>query len=586
MSQNNLVIQIAGASGEGAISAGDILALASARCGLNVTTHKVYPAEVRGSGSTMFQLRMSSETVWTPGEEADILFALGKDSLKGNYDFVKDGGYIFYDDTEECREIAASINERISTVAVPLSNITKDIQALRSKNIVALGVLAGLISQINLASAVKTDIEHKFAHKGEEAFNTNMKAFEEGFKFAKESLANIKLNEVSLSPHPDGKLVMTGNEAIAFGALVAGCRFYAGYPITPATDIMEWIAAEMPKVGGSVIQAEDEIAAIVMTIGASFAGCKSLTATSGPGLSLMSEAIGLASMAEIPIVIVDVQRGGPSTGLPTKPEQSDLAQAVFGTHGDTPKIVIAPINVEDCFYQTINAFNLSEKYQVPVILLSDASVGQRRESINPINLNGIERLERDRFKENNNNEPYLRYDITETGVSSMSHPGVLGGMYVATGLEHTEHSAPSYTPKVHAAMTEKRFRKLSYAQRDFHKVKKYGSPDAKIGIISWGSSVVPVLEGIQKAEKDGYKVEVMYPKILYPMPDNWVNDFIANKDIVIFVERNYCGQIANLLIPQFAKEKPVKVVRMNKYDGENFTPTEIYNKVKEIYEGE
>jgi len=349
---------------------------------------------------------------------------------------------------------------------------------------------------------------------------------------------------------------------------------------------MEWMAAEMPKLGGTIIQAEDEIAALVMSIGASFAGNRAFTATSGPGLSLMSEAIGLAGMAEIPVVIVDVMRGGPSTGLPTKPEQSDLAQAVFGTHGDTPKIVIAPINVEDCFYQTINAFNLAEKYQLPVILLSDASIGQKRESVNPIDINKIERLDREWYEQIDTTVPYLRYGITPTGVSPMSYPGVIGGRYIATGLEHNELSAPSYTPKVHQAMTEKRFRKLAYAKYDFHKVRKYGSPDAKVGLITWGSSTMPVLEGAAMAQKEGYKVEVLYPKIMHPMPDNWINDFIADKDIVIFPERNFSGQMANLVIPKFAKEKPVTVVRMNRYDSENFTPSEIYRKIRETYEGE
>ena len=349
---------------------------------------------------------------------------------------------------------------------------------------------------------------------------------------------------------------------------------------------MEWIASEMPKLGGSVIQAEDEIAAIVMAIGASYAGTRSFTATSGPGLSLMSEAIGLAGMAEIPLVIVDVQRGGPSTGLPTKPEQGDLSQAVFGTHGDTPKIVLAATDVEDCFYQTINAFNLAEKYQLPVILLSDASIGQRKESVNPIDLNKIEILSREWYNRLDDSVPYLRYGITPTGVSPMSLPGEAGGTYVATGLEHNELSAPSYHSKVHAAMTEKRFKKLSYAKYDFHTYKKYGPDDAKIGFITWGSSTMPVLEGVQMAEKEGYKAQVMYPKILYPMPDNWVNEFIANKNVIIFPERNFVGQIANIVIPKFALEKAITIIRMNKYDSENFTPTEIYNKIKEIYEEE
>lgn len=586
MSQNNLVVQIAGASGEGAISAGDILALASARCGLNITTHKIYPAEIRGTGSTMYQIRMGSKEVWTPGEESDILFALSPDSLEQNQETVSASGYILYDDEDASKEIANGITSDVTKFAVPYTKMAKEIQSPRSKNTIALGIFAGLVSQVDFETQLKKDIAARYEKKGEEIVNLNLKAFDEGFKYAKEKLSNIDFSHVTLEPSKTGKMVMTGNDAIAFGALVAGCKFYAGYPITPATDIMEWMAAEMPRLGGSIIQAEDEIAALVMAIGASYAGYRSFTATSGPGLSLMSEAIGLAAMAEIPVVIADVMRGGPSTGLPTKPEQSDLSQAVYGTHGDTPKIVIAPVNVEDCFYQTINAFNLAEKYQLPVIILSDASIGQRRESVNPINIKKIERLEREIYKQIDPTTPYLRYGITPTGVSPMSYPGLEGGRYVATGLEHNELSAPSYTAKVHAAMTEKRFRKLAYAQYDFHKVKCYGSPDAKIGIITWGSSALPVLEGAELANKAGYKVEVMVPKVLHPMPEEWINEFIADKDIIIFPERNFSGQLANLVIPAFTKESPVTVIRLNKYDGENFLPVEIYEKIKEICEGE
>lgn len=586
MSQNNLVVQIAGASGEGAISSGDVLAQATARVGLNVTTHKVYPAEIRGGGSTMYQLRMSSEGVWTPGEESDMLFALSKNSIESYQEFVKSGGYIFYDDTEDCNEFVKSINNNVNKIPIPYSKITKAINTPKAKNIVALGVFTGIISQVDFESQLKKDLTNKFESKGEEVLNANLLAFDEGIKYARENLTQLDFSHVELNAAPNGKMVMTGNEAIAIASLVAGCRFYAGYPITPATDIMEWIAHEMPKLGGTIIQAEDEIAALVMCIGASFAGFRSFTATSGPGLSLMSEAIGLSAMAEIPIVIVDVMRGGPSTGLPTKPEQSDLSQAVYGTHGDTPKIVIAPTNVEDCFYQTINAFNLAEKYQLPVIVLSDASIGQRRESVNPININKIERLEREQYKQIDKSVPYLRYGITPTGISPVSRPGDAGGCYVATGLEHNELSAPSYQPSVHAAMTEKRFRKLAYAKYDFHKAKTFGPKDAKIGIITWGSSTMPVVEGAYLADKDGYPAEVMYPKILHPMPETWINEFLENKDVVIIPERNYSGQLANLIIPKITKERPLKVVWMNKYDGENFTPTEIYQKIVEVYEGD
>lgn len=586
MVQKSLVVQIAGNSGDGAISAGDIFSLASARCGLNVTTHKVYPAEIRGSGSTMFHVRISAKKIYTHGEEANILVALSNQAIELNWQNLKKDGMLIYEQDGTAEELLKEIPSTIKKIAVPFIELSKEVNNPKSKNIIALGVLAGLFPQIKYEEQLKLDIENKFKNKGEEVLNANIQALELGLQYSKDNLSSNTVKVPGLTPNPTGKLVMTGNEAIAFGSLVAGCRFYAGYPITPATDIMEWIAYEMPKLGGSVIQAEDEIAAVVQTIGASYAGARSMTATSGPGLSLMSEALGLAAMAEIPLVIINVQRGGPSTGIPTKPEQSDLNQAVFGTHGDCPKMVIAPIDVEDCFYQVINAFNLAEKYQLPIIVLSDAYLGQKRESVNAIDLSKIERMQRERYQQIDKNVPYLRYNITQTGVSSMSEPSVPGGMYVATGLEHNELSNPSYSPEVHKAMTEKRFRKLKYARNDFHKIKTYGDPNAKVGVITWGSSAPPTLEAADLANSAGCPVHVMYPKILYPLHEEWVNDFAANKETLLFVERNYVGQLSNHMLSILDTRRQFKAIRHTKYDCENFTPSEIFSKIQELYEEE
>lgn len=577
---NELVVRITGTAGEGVISSGDIFALTVARAGLYVTTYRSFPSEIRGEGQCAFQLRMGEDKILTPSDKTDILVAFNDEAIRQNIEHLKNGGILIYD--KDAIQESYDFNDFI-TYSIPLSTIAKEKSTPRCKNIVALGVVAGLIEQLELKEQLKKDIQVRYAKKPQEVIDSNLQALDAGFDYAKTGLErqdNLNRLEMKKSGR---KLIMSGNEAIALASVVAGCRFYSGYPITPATEIMEWLAVELPKVGGNVIQCEDEIAAVTAAIGASFGGEKAMTATSGPGLSLMSEAIGLASMGELPLVIVNVQRGGPSTGLPTKTEQSDLNMAIYGTHGDAPKIVLAPMNVEDCFYQTINAFNFAEKYQVPVILLSDASIGQKKECVDLINFDELNILSRAKHDREKDKGMYVRYKDTLTGISPMSAPGDEGGAYVTTGLEHTEVCTPTTLASVHKSMTEKRFRKLETAMHEFTSAKKYGPEDAKIGIISWGSTTGAVLEAIDIAKNEGYKIQALYPRTLYPIPENWLSDFLENKEILIVIERNYTAQLANTLVYRCnSLNKNLKIHEMLKYDGEPFTSREIIDKLSKI----
>jgi len=582
---SELVVRIVGTAGDGVISAGDIFTLASARNGLYVTTYKSFPSEIRGEGKCLFQFRISSKEVLTPSEKVDVLIAFNEETLLDNIKDLKNDGILIFDSSNSYNQFSEYHN--IYKYFIPITYMAKSMASVRTKNMVALGILAGFMPELNLLQKLEDDIKRKYASKGEDVIKSNLTAFHGGYEYADNQLIRIDSLD-SLQMETSGrKLIMSGNEAIAFGALVAGCRFYSGYPITPATDIMEWLAREMPKLGGNVIQCEDEIAAIMSAIGASYSGIKAMTATSGPGLSLMSEAIGLASMAEVPLVIVDVQRGGPSTGMPTKTEQSDLNMAIYGTHGDTPKIVISPMNVADCFYQTLNAFNFAEKYQVPVILLSDAVLGQKRECVNLIDLDNIEVINRLKYNKQGENTPYSRYTITLDGVSPISSPGDQGGAYIATGLEHNEYAAPSYSPEVHAAMTKKRFKKLETAVKEFRPAKKYGPDEAKIGILSWGSTSGAVLEAIDMAKENGFIIQALYPRTVYPFPDEWINDFIKGKEILLIVECNYSAQFANTLVYRCTcMSKDLKIYNFMKYDGEPFTSNEIFKKIEEIIQGQ
>lgn len=582
---SEIVIRIVGTPGDGVISSGDIFTLASARSGRYVSTYRSFPTEIRGSDQSLFQLRISSKKILTPSDQVDILIAFNEKTLKENISSLKKGGILIFDSSENQSKFEEYDN--IIKYFIPISQFATENASPKAKNMIAIGILAGLMPNLDIKEQLADDIKRKYETKGEDVIKKNVIALNFAYNYARESLSQDNKLEGLKIDKSGKKIVMSGCQAMAFGALVAGCRFYSGYPITPATEIMEFLAKEMPRLGGNVLQVEDEISAITNALGASYAGVKSMTATSGPGFSLMAEAIGLASMAEIPVVIVNVQRGGPSTGLPTKTEQSDLNAAIYGTHGDSPKIVIAPINVEDCFYQTIKAFNYAEKYQVPVILLSDVSLGERIECIDEIDFDNIEIINRLKPSKLDENTPFSRYSLTYSGISPMTTPGEIGGAYIATGLEHTEFSAPSSSAEIHAKMTEKRFKKLDTAIKDFRAAEKYGPDDAKIGIISWGSTSGAVLEAIDMAKEQGLNIQALYPRTVYPFPDEWINNFLRNKEILLIVERNYSAQFANTIIYRCTcLNKELKVYNFMKYNGEPFSTQEIYNKIDEIVKGQ
>jgi len=365
------------------------------------------------------------------------------------------------------------------------------------------------------------------------------------------------------------------NNAIGLGALIAGLDFFAAYPITPATEVAIYVAKHLPKRGGTLIQAEDEIAAMAQVVGASYAGKKAMTSTSGPGLSLMSEMLGMAFMSELPCVIVDVQRGGPSTGLPTKHEQSDLFLAVHGAHGDSGRIVLSVESIQDCISLTVVAFNLAEKYQCPVLLLSDGSLAFSTQNVPYPNPDDYPLIERKRW---NGEGEYKRYALTEDGISPMADPGTPGGMHIATGLEHNETGLPSYASANHEAMQDKRFRKLKGVVNDVDPVEMDGNGTADIGVIAWGSTIGVVREALQRLRTEGYKVKGFYPKLLHPLPTQQFEDFGASCKRLLLPEVNFQGQLAHFV----RAETSLRPESYTICGGMPFTPEMIVNKVREI----
>lgn len=355
---SDIILRIAGESGEGIITAGEILTLAAAKLGMSLCNFRTYPAEVTG-GQSLYQVRLGIENTLSPWDSMDVLIAFDETSLDAHINSVHDKGLAVYD--PDLLTSPPKMRPSLSLYGLPMTSISKEkVGVARTKNMVALGAAAYILS---IPIGIISDLVQK-RFKGVEK---NIDALKLGFEHSeKNSPMTYELPKPKVSPT---KIFQSGNIAIALGAIAAGCRFFSGYPITPSTTIMEFLAREFPKFGGTLFQTEDELAALSAAIGASFGGVKSMTATSGPGFSLMAETLGLASMSEIPVVIVDVQRAGPSTGMPTKTEQGDLNAALYQGHGDAPRIVLAPANVEDCFYLTIKAFNLAERLQMPAILL-------------------------------------------------------------------------------------------------------------------------------------------------------------------------------------------------------------------------
>src|SRR5664280_3433374 len=362
----------------------------------------------------------------------------------------------------------------------------------------------------------------------------------------------------------------------------AGCKFFGGYPITPASEIMQYLGREIWKHGGSLLQAEDEIAGVAAAVGASFAGVKAMTATSGPGLSLKTEVLGLASVAELPLVCVDVQRGGPSTGMPTKPEQADLFAAVFSAHGDTVRPVLAPVSVADTFGITVEAFNIAEQYQTPVLVLSDQEIAQRKEIVDPVDPSRYKLV--DRLQPTGPElEKYVRFRFTESGISPLSHPGMKGGNYLAAGIEHNELGAPTANGELHARMNDKRLKKMDPLKRRRDLFLIEGDPDATIGLISWGSIAGVAMAALQLARAEGIKARLLVPKLLYPVAENIYQEFFAPLQQCLVVEQSHQGQLYRII--RMWVSVPPRYDVLAKSGSNPIAPEEILEKLRAMARG-
>lgn len=573
--------KVGGQQGEGIDSAGEILSTALNRKGYFLYGYRHFSSRIKG-GHSNTKIRISVQPVSSISDDLDILVAFDQETIDLNAHELNDKGIILADE-----KFKPSLPEGIQArlLAVPFTKIAREAGMAQMKNMVAVGGSSALLG-VDI-DAFREVIEERFLRKGEKIVAKNMEAISEGYQFVKDQITS-DFPDFELE-HSDGKkrLYMIGNDAIALGAIAGGARLMAAYPITPSSEIMESLIKRLPEFGGTVVQTEDELAAITMAIGANYGGVRALTASAGPGLSLMTEAIGLAGMTETPVVIVDTQRGGPSTGLPTKQEQSDLLAMLYSTHGEIPKIVIAPSTVEECFYDTIEAFNLADQYQCPVIILSDLALSLGKQTVEPLDYDRIH-IDRGKLVTDEEELPelepsqlFLRYENTEDGISPRVLPGTKNGLHHVTGVEHDESGRPSESPKNRKMMMDKRLRKLKEGIPFNTPVKvdaKY--EEADLLIIGFSSTLGTIQEAKSRLEADGLKVNHAHIRQLLPFPTEFVKEQMCRAKKVLVVENNATGQLTSLIKMNVGMAE--KLIHFGKYDGNPFLPSEVYNQSKEL----
>jgi len=571
------VIRLAGNSQDGIQSAGALIARLAGRSSQDVMTYMTIPSTISG-GPSLFQVRIGTGDVLSPGDEADFLVAFYQHSYEDNIGFLREGGVLLYDSDHVQPDTG---DKRFVYVGIPITGLT--VEALggtakdKGKNVFVLGLLAKIFDLDH--EKMQRLLREKFGGKNESVLNTALMAFQAGYAYP---VGNVLSTRYQFEPSEDtggrAQVTMDGNQALAYGLIAAGVRHGAAYPITPWTTVMEILRAELPKYGGLFVQCEDEIGAVSMALGFSYSGHLAITGSSGPGISLKTEAIGWATMAEMPLVIVNVQRGGPSTGLPTNVEQSDLYQAIFGGHGDSPRVVLAPSSVEDCFYIALEAARIARNYSTPVFILSDASLATRIQAFDEPDLKSL-MVE---FRPNlTPREPAFKpYPLD--ALTQHAPPGtkMLGGIYpTVTGLEHDEMGHPTGSPKLHSAMTAKRRKKMQRLAAEIPVPEVFGDPEGEALIVGWGSTYGPIYEAVKTARGAGESLSALHLRHLNPLPDGLEKIFAKFRRIIVAEMNDQgtygYGQLATILRARYCDPK---IRSLNKTSGLTFH-------VKEILEG-
>ncbi|MFA5915276.1 MAG: 2-oxoacid:acceptor oxidoreductase subunit alpha [Burkholderiales bacterium] len=542
--KDSISIAITGSGGAGVMTAGNLLLEVAAQAGWYGLMVRSSGPQIRG-GEAAALLRFSHAPVECLDDRFDVLIGIDWQNIHRFADEIPlDASSVMLGDPDQGEPPEVFSARGASYVPLAFKQMAKALPG-SWPNMIALGLAAGLAGLP--ADSVKAVLQKSLKKGGGEKMAANLAAAEAGYAAASSVPAMARLaGQAAHKAGKDARWLITGNQAAGFGAVRGGVRFCAAYPITPATEVLEWLAPALPKVGGTLVQAEDELASVNMIVGASYGGVPALTATAGPGLSLMTEAIGLAVAAEVPIVVVDVMRGGPSTGIPAKSEQSDVSIALYGLHGDAPRLVVAPNSIADCVSATQWAVHLAEALQSPAIVLSDQYFGQTRAVVDPpadIGLTG------ERLKANAGTEGYKRYAITDSGISPMAVPGTPGTAYTADGLEHNERGLPSSQSGDHIRQLDKRAKKL--AQFDYGERWAELEGEGELAVVTFGSCTGAAREALARAAAEGIKARLVSLRLLSPVQPERLAKALAGAKRVLVVEQNHIGQLYRYLRAEY-----------------------------------
>ena len=553
----DFVVRFAGEGGQGLVTSADAMARAAANAGYYVSTFSTFPSQIMG-GPASSQVRISTTPVLSSGDEVDVLVVLNEYAYESHKDDLNPAGVAIYDADE------FALPEGGPVFGIHADDLAKSTGNARAANMVTIGAVAQLIGfSLEEIDAFITARFSRGRPGDADIIEANIKAVRLGADVAVNSGFSVGSLDESIPPDYE-QIMVTGNAALSLGAMTAGLEFYVGYPISPATTILVWMENNLIGKGRFAYQVSSEIEAISAIVGAGYAGKKSMTATAGPGISLMGEGLGLAWMAEIPCVVVDVQRGGPSTGLPTKSEQSDLFACLHPGHGDLSIPVLAPGSVEECFEAGVLAINWAERYQGPVIVMSEFGQAEKGENIRKPDLSATTVENRRVYTGDNGYRRYESWDDA-TGLSPMPIPGGAGA-YVANGSEHDEIGDTTHLPRHHTRLTHRRFMKMGLLDDAHYEIE---NEDAEIVIMSWGSSKGPAREAYERLVDDGADLGWVYSMALNPLPEP-VKDALSQADTILVPELNYLGQWSAIL-----RQQGFRAESITQYTGLPFKPSTL-----------
>jgi 2-oxoglutarate/2-oxoacid ferredoxin oxidoreductase subunit alpha len=576
LEDDTVSILIGGEAGQGITRSGSILGKSLMRGGLHVFGTSEYPSLIRG-GHNYYLLRASTRIVNAQTDKLDIVIALNKETALIHESEINQGGYIIIDETAGLQDNELKRRD-IQITKIPMKEIVKELGGPEiMSNTVALGAVTCLLGLDNIL--LMDTVAATFAKK--EVADMNRLAVDRGYNYTKTHCDRFKCS-VTSSEDKSERILLSGNEALSLGAISAGCRFYAAYPMTPASSILDYMTAHDAAADMVVIQAESEIAAMNMVVGAGYAGLRAMTATSGGGFSLMTEALGFGAITETPLVVNVGQRPGPSTGLATHTAQGDLLFVIHASQGEFIRVVVAPGDIDECFYYTKQAFNLAEMFQIPVIILTDKYLAESERDTLPFDGS---RVPIDRGKlviDKHFDGSYKRYEITEDGVSPRVLPGTLGAIVASNSNEHKDNGRSTSNPDEVKTMIDKRFRKHPHIEKmisSLEPVKIIGDNDAEVTVVGWGGMKGPILEAIELLKMDGVKARLLQVIFMEPFPSEQVKTELGKTKINILIENNKTAQLGTLI----KLNSGIKIEHVGlRYDGRPFMPSEIKAKVLEV----